>query len=126
MIPAEKILRYSLFFLAIVVLAVPVIYFSNLISFEKFLSLFIPIIITSLNYLLGFLAIKFGINKSQKVFLISILGGMVFRLLMMVILVFISLKFLEISRNSFIFTIFFFYVFYLIMEVFYLNTKKNN
>jgi hypothetical protein len=46
------------------------------------------------------------------------------RLLMMIILVIISLKFLEINTISFIFSLLFFYFFNLFCEIFYLNSRK--
>jgi Ca2+/H+ antiporter len=82
-------------------------------------------VITTLNFTLGMITIKTGLKKSPKDFMIIFLGGMVFRLFLMVILVFICIKFLEFSRNSYIFLILFFYVFYLIIEILYLNTKKS-
>jgi hypothetical protein len=45
---------------------------------------------------------------------------------MMVIMVFISLKFLDIRVGVFIFVILFFYIFYLIIEIFYLFMKKGS
>jgi hypothetical protein len=43
------------------------------------------------------------------------------RLILGLVLVLISLIFLEINTYGFIFSILFFYVFYLIIEIFYLN-----
>jgi hypothetical protein len=43
----------------------------------------------------------------------------------MLILVVIALKFLFVRLNSFIFTTFIFYFYYLIVEIFILNQKKN-
>jgi hypothetical protein len=43
----------------------------------------------------------------------------------MLLFILICLVFLDISRNSFIFSIFIFYIFYLIIEVVYLNFIKN-
>lgn len=80
--------------------------------------------ITSLNFILGMLSIKIGLKKSPKDFILIFLGGMVFRLFLMISLVFICIKFLEFSQNSYIFLILFFYVFYLIIEVLHLNLNK--
>jgi hypothetical protein len=43
----------------------------------------------------------------------------------MLFIILIILIFLDINRNSFIFSIFIFYIFYLLIEVFYLNYRKN-
>lgn len=80
--------------------------------------------ITTLNFVLGMISIKIGLKKPTKDFILIFLGGMVFRLFLMVSLVFICIKFLEFSQNSFIFLILFFYVFYLIIEILHLNLNK--
>ena len=76
-------------------------------------------IITTTNFILGVLSIKFGLKKSLNAFLILFLGGMVFRLFLMLFAVFICLKFLELRVNSFIFSVFIFYIFYQIIEISY-------
>ncbi len=89
-----------------------------------FHSIILAVAITSVNFFLGILAIKLGLTSSDKIFIISILGGMLVRLILLLGAVFISLKFLDINHNSFIFTVLFFYIYYLTIEVFYLNSKK--
>jgi hypothetical protein len=51
---------------------------------------------------------------------------MVLRLFLMLIMVFISLKFLDIRADVFIFVILFFYIVYLIIEIFYLFMIKGS
>jgi hypothetical protein len=96
----------------------------SIISFAFLKSFIIAGIITYLNFVSGYLFIKFSNNKSDTIFLIMILGGMLLRLFMMLLLVFISLKFLDIKTGVFIFVIFFFYVFYLLVEILYLYREK--
>jgi len=81
-------------------------------------------VINFLNFTLGLLFIFFGINRPVKTFLISIFGGLAFRLAIMLVLVVVSLKFLEINEISFIFSLLFFYIFYAIIEIIYLNFSK--
>lgn len=76
-------------------------------------------LITTFNFILGVLSIKLGFKKPVKTFLIFFLGGIIFRLLLTLIAVFICLKFLELKGNTFIFLVFIFYIFYLVIEVFY-------
>ena len=99
-------------------------YSFGIISFELLKSLIIGGFITYLNFALGFLSFSLAFGKSANIFLIVVFGGMVLRLFMMVIMVFISLKFLDIRVGVFIFVILFFYIFYLIIEIFYLFMKK--
>ena len=122
---AEKFLGKSLIIPFILFLILIFIYSFSFISEIFFVSVIIGGALFSFNFLIGLLAIKMGLKSSQAVFLKLILGGMVLRLFLMLVLVFISLKFLNIKENSFIFSILFFYILYLILEVFYLNMKKN-
>lgn len=90
-----------------------------------FFSLLIAYLITTINFFIGFAAFKYGINKREKTFIITALGGIVFRLIFSLFLVLISLLFLELNPNSFIFSIFFFYILYISIEIVYLNLRKD-
>ena len=96
----------------------------SIISFDFLKSFIIAGVITYLNFVSGYLFLKFSQNKSDNIFLILILGGMLLRLFMILLLVFISLKFLDIKTGVFIFVIFFFYVFYLLIEILHLFRDK--
>jgi hypothetical protein len=50
---------------------------------------------------------------------------MVIRLFTTLILVVLVMLFLELNRISFIFSILFFYIFYLAIEIIYLNFRQN-
>ncbi len=78
-----------------------------------------------LNFAIGLLFIFLGINNSNKRFLISLFGGLLLRLIIMVFLVVITLKFLEINEISFIFSLLFFYFLYVTIEIIYLNLRKS-
>jgi hypothetical protein len=56
--------------------------------------------------------------------LISFFGGILFRLFILSVIVVIIVQTLEISVNNFIFSLLFFYFFYLILEIIYLNFRK--
>jgi len=100
-------------------------FFSNTLDPIQFYSIFLGFIFSTTNFVLGVLAIHFGFEKSDKIFLIVVFGGLVARLFLMLILIVIALKFLFVRLNSFIFTTFIFYFYYLIVEIFILNQKKN-
>lgn len=112
---------------------IPVLFFTSIVVFfinksfnsDIFFSLFYGFIFSTFNFLLGVLSIHFGFEKSDKIFLIIVFGGLVIRLFLMLILIVIALKFLFVRLNSFIFTTFIFYFYYLIVEIFILNQKKN-
>jgi hypothetical protein len=70
------------------------------------------------NFFIGMIFITRGIKKPNKQFLISMYGGILFRLIFLVAL------FLEINEISFIFSNLFFYFFYVIIEITYLNHRE--
>jgi hypothetical protein len=100
-------------------------FYSSTLDPIQFYSLFFGFIFSTFNFVLGVLAIHFGFEKSDKIFLIIVFGGLVVRLFLMLILIVIALEFLFVRLNSFIFTTFIFYFYYLIVEIFILNQKKN-
>jgi len=110
-------------FLFIIVLSA--CFVNKSISPNLFFSLFYGFVFSTFNFFLGVLSIHFGFEKSDKIFLIFVFGGLVVRLFLMFILIVIALKFLFVRLNSFIFTTFIFYFYYLIVEIFILNQKKN-
>ena len=105
--------------------ALLIFYYTENLNPIQFYSLFYGFTFSTINFLLGVLAIHFGFEKSDKIFLIIVFGGLVLRLFLMLILIVIALKFLFVRLNSFIFTTFIFYFYYLIVEIFILNQKKN-
>jgi len=101
------------------------LYLSGVFNYSKFLSVSLSLIITTLNFLAGFLSAKISLSKNEKTFIKIVFGSMVIRLFLLLFIILIVLIFLDINRNSFIFSIFIFYIFYLLIEVFYLNYRKN-
>ncbi|MBT8379244.1 MAG: ATP synthase subunit I [Ignavibacteria bacterium] len=121
----EKSLRLFIVISSILSLMVIVtLYYSSVLNFTQFYSILIGALIVLLNFFIGFLFIKFSLDKSNKLFITMLWGGMAFRLVFVLFLVVIMLKFLELNTFGFIFSILFFYVFYLIIEILYLNLKK--
>lgn len=79
--------------------------------------------LTTSNFLLGIFLLENGIKKKDTHFLIIVLGGMVFRLFLMLLLFFMCMNLLILTFNYFIFTTFIFYNYYLILEIAYLAKK---
>jgi len=75
------------------------------------------IVITSINFVVFASAYAYSIKKSNKTFLLFTIGGMGVRLLLMLVLVFISIKFLKVALLGFIFALFIWYIFFLIFEI---------
>jgi hypothetical protein len=121
----EKILRLSTVFVTLSTLLIFfILYVTDAWSYTLFYSVLIGALIVILNFIIGFLFIRISLNKSDRIFITMLWGGMLFRLILILILVSILLKFLELNAIGFIFSILFFYVFYLIIEILYLNFKK--
>lgn len=99
-------------------------YLTNRFDSEIFFSFFYGFLFPTINFFLGFMSIHYGLEKSDKIFLIIVFGGLIIRLFLMLILIVIALKLLFVSLNSFIFTTFIFYFYYLIVEIFVLTRKK--
>ena len=127
MIKNEKELLALGFFVSLVVLlAVAFLYFNLVVSKVIFKSIIFGSFISIINFLIGLTLVKFSINKSEKIFLIGLWGGMLFRLIFGLSIVIISLIFLEINTYGFIFSILFFYIFYLIIEIIYLDLRRKS
>jgi hypothetical protein len=108
-------------------LIVSVFFLLSSISGLIFKSIFVGALLSIINFVIGLLLIKFSVDKSEKIFLLALWGGILFRLILGLSLVLITLIFLEINTYGFIFSILFFYVFYLLIEIFYLNLgRKSN
>ena len=121
----RKVFLLTNFMFAVLMLTILIIYLSDTIDAASFISILIGAAMAYLNYLAGMGIAVYGIHKSNAVFLISLWGGMLFRMLVMLSLVVICLKFLDLSTDNFIFSVLFFYVFFLISEIIYLNLRKS-
>lgn len=108
------------------ILIITLLYSFSQISPIIFTSILIGIIISTVIFLLGVLSINFSINKSDKLFLMILWGSFLFKLILGLVAVLITLIFLEINTYGFIFSILFFYIFYLIIEIIYLDLRRKS
>ena len=127
MIKNEKQLLTICFFVTIMpLLTVTILHLISKISGIVFKSIFVGALLSIINFVIGLLLIKFSVDKPEKIFLLALWGGILFRLILGLSLVLITLIFLEINTYGFIFSILFFYVFYLLIEIFYLNLGRKS
>ncbi|MBS4036003.1 MAG: hypothetical protein KGZ85_16185 [Ignavibacterium sp.] len=96
------------------------------ISLQLFDSFFWGFLIPLINFTAGYFFNRAGLQKSDKLFLALVLGGLVFRMFLTLVLIIIVLKFLNVSMYSFIFTVFISYIYFLIIEIINLSGKKPN
>jgi len=125
MIKTKRFFLIVLIIIPIFFGGISILYFADILSYSEFFSVQIGFWITTCNFLSGMISAKISIEKSEKTFIKIIFGSMIIRLLLLLSVILISLIFLDINRNSYIFSIFIFYIFYMIVEVFYLNLLKN-
>ena len=125
MTSAKKLILFSSAFLAITFLISALLFYLDVLSKDDFKAFLLAGIITAFNTGLGIISIKSVINKPESVFIQRLFGGMVIRFFTTLIMVVLALLFLELKRISFIFSILFFYIFYLVVEIIYLNFRQN-
>jgi hypothetical protein len=127
MIRNEKQLLIAGVFISLLsLLIIASLYLASVISAIMFKSVLLGTLLAIFNFGIGFALIRFSLNKSEKIFILSLWGGLLLRLILGLILILITLIFLEINTYGFIFSILFFYVFYLIIEIFYLNLGRKS
>ncbi len=96
----------------------------KIISGVHFFSILIGYLITTVNFSVGVFWVEKSLKATNEVFLKSLLGGIGMRLFGILLLIFLCREFLDISEISFIFSILFFYFFYLIIEILYINQRN--
>jgi hypothetical protein len=120
------ILAFGFISSLLVLIGLVVFFFSSVLSAILFKSIIFGFLVSAINFAIGLLLIKYSIEKTEKIFLIALWGGLLLRLIFGLTIVLISLIFLEINQYGFIFSVLFFYVFYLIIEIFYLNLRRRS
>ena len=127
MIRNEKFLITSGLTVSFLLLAiVTLLFLSSNLSGLLYKSILLGALLSLINFTVGILSISLSIKRSDKFFLITLWGGLLFRLIIGLTLVIITLIFLEINAYGFIFSIFFFYIFYLFIEIFYLDLRRKS
>jgi hypothetical protein len=122
----NRLLAFGFTISFLIILTITILYLFSQITELVLKSIFIGFLISSINFALGFVLIKYSLDKSEKIFLMALWGGLLFRLIFGLLLVLISFIFLEINTYGFIFSVLFFYVFYLLIEIFYLNLGRKS
>lgn len=120
----KKILLFGISFgiISLLILAGYTLFATSKQTISK--SILIGDFLAFLNFILGLLFVSWGLSRPNKEFLASLFGGLLIRLSLLLILLTSTLIFLEINEISFIFSILFFYFFYVIIEIIYLNFRE--
>lgn len=96
----------------------------KIVSGVHFFSILIGYLITTVNFGAGVFWVRKSLKTTNEAFIKSLLSGMGMRLFGILLLIILCWKFLDINEISFIFSILFFYFFYLIIEILYINRRN--
>jgi len=111
----KLILSGSLFVLLTLLLALML--FIRIFDENEAFSLGLASFIGLCNFILFVVFVQISLKKSNKTFLILNFGGMIFRLFLMLIVIFIALIYLKVDRYAFIFGLLFWYMFFQLFEI---------
>ena len=112
-----KILKNVLFLFLVTSSGVLVLTWFKRVSIYGCTSILLASLFAILNFIVFILLSGFSSAKSNQIFLFWSLGGAFIRLFMILVLIFVSIKFLKVDLVAFIFTFFIWYVVLLIFEI---------
>ncbi|MGE5498000.1 MAG: hypothetical protein ACM3Q2_08025 [Syntrophothermus sp.] len=119
----KKIINQVLILFLVVYITLAILYKNNTVSYAFLSASFYAGLINLLNVAAAVAAFNLSLRKSQNMFLIYNMGGMVARLFILLAIFVIFLKFLNIDEYGFIFTFFVLYFVSLILEINYFRIK---
>ena len=90
---------------------------------NKFLEIISGYFVSLIIFILGFLSIIWAYNKSLKIFMTTVLGGMFVRFVLIAITLFLFMKYTGIDILYFILSFFIFYIIYQFYEIRFINMK---
>jgi len=100
-----------------------ILYLLDIIEWHLVVVCFLTAGITLINAFFAYFLFKKSLGKPNKDFLVYNLGGMLGRMMFLLLVVFIVIKFLNIDEYAFIFLFFIFYFTSLIFEINYFRIK---
>jgi hypothetical protein len=83
-------------------------------------------IMSLLNLMLGYAAIEISYDRSHTTFLKYVLGGMVFRLILMWGVLLVLIRIYNFHSASLMLSLLFFYIMNLVLEIFYLQKRATS
>jgi len=120
----KKIIKPILFIFLPPYLIIEVLHYFSIISTIKAFSASLALFYNLINFGLALFLFEKSKKGSNKKFIILNLGGMVIRLIFLLLAVLISLIFLKIDNYAFIFVLLIFYSVSLIIEIKYFNSRN--
>ena len=112
----NRLILTALLFLLVMILVGVMVYLGYLNS-TLALSLAMASAVGLANFIFFVLFMRFSLKKSNKIFLVMNFGGIIFRLILMLFVVFLVLFYLKVDRYAFIFGLLFWYLFFQVFEI---------
>ena len=119
----KKFLLIILVSIVLFVFAGYVLYLTNVTDARFFRAYLVCQLVCLIYTGLGFGFIGYAMKAPGGLFIVIVLGGIVARLFVVLVLIIISLKLLFVKEDIFIFSLFIFYNYFLILEIYYLIKK---
>ena len=120
----HKLLKLSFIFIFVLFLSVYLLHHFSIITYENLFSILIAAIYTTINFVIAAVSIEYIEKKSADAALGNFMKGMLARMVVLILLIIFSFKFLDIKQNSFIFSILIFYIYYLIIEIIFILIRE--
>jgi F0F1-type ATP synthase assembly protein I len=119
-----KFMRNNFILIISILIVIIALYSLSVISLRVFYSIILPALFISISFHIA-IYFQFKAEKKQnEEFIGAIFAGMGIRLFLLVVFTITSIKFLDINKNSFIFSILIFYIYYLTMEIIYICIRN--
>ncbi|MDI6802357.1 MAG: hypothetical protein QME58_00740 [Bacteroidota bacterium] len=106
--------------ISIVIASYPLAVYSNS---EIIIAAAVGAILSTANIIVGYLSIEYAFNKSMTRFLKTILGGMGFRMFVLLLAMLFVIQIIKLHVLAFIISLFIYYVIFLVLEIFYIEQK---
>jgi hypothetical protein len=92
-------------------------------SSEVILAALVGVLLSTINVMLGFLAIEYSFEKSYTTFLKAVLGGMGVRMLIMLSALLVLIKVVGLHAVALTVSLLLLYLVFLVLEVFFIQRK---
>ncbi|MEG8988751.1 ATP synthase subunit I [Ignavibacteria bacterium 4148-Me] len=96
----------------------------KIISDSQFNSLIFACLISIINYIIFLFLFYKSLKEENKKFIKINLGGMAFRIILVLALIFLTLKFLKVDKYEFIFALLIWYILLMIFEINIIRLEK--
>ena len=120
----NKFLRNNSFLIIFVFVVIITLYVTSLISSRNFYSIMLPAVFTTIGFIIAVVFLHKAEKKHSEAFIGTVFMGIGIRLIFLVVIITVSLKFLDINKNSFIFSVLIFYIYYLTIEIIYTSIRN--